>query len=118
MPSQVKRTTQSSGGVLSEVTNTLGCIHPGAGAACTVVAGRRYFPFVSQTEESGNDLNGAALPTVTSTYSGYDLYGNVGTVTVSTGDGYSKVTTNTYTNDVTNWFLGRLTRSTVLSTIP
>jgi len=63
-------------------------------------------------------VNGAVLPTVTMTYSGLDLYGNVGTITVSTSDSYSKTTTNTYTNDVPNWLLGRLTRSSVQSTVP
>jgi hypothetical protein len=37
---------------------------------------------------------------------------------VSTPDGFSKTTTNTYTNDATNWYLGRLTGATVTSTTP
>ncbi|MFY9314851.1 MAG: hypothetical protein WAO95_04750 [Burkholderiales bacterium] len=117
MVQQVKRTSPGSV-VLSRTDSTPGCLNPANGSACTVAAGNRYFPFVSQTVETGKDLNGAALPTVTTTYAGYDLYGNVGAVTVSTNDGHSKLTTNTYTNDTTNWFLGRLTRSTVQSTTP
>jgi hypothetical protein len=39
-------------------------------------------------------------------------------VAVSTGDGYSKTTTNTFLNDAANWLLGRLTRSTVQSVTP
>jgi hypothetical protein len=31
----------------------------------------------------------------------------------STLDGFSKTPTNTYANDVTNWYLGRLTRASV-----
>jgi phage-related protein len=74
--------------------------------------------------ESSYDLNGRALPSVTTTTS-YDChstptacYGNATQITVSTGDGYSKTTTNTYNNDATNWHLGRLIRSTVTSTTP
>jgi len=39
-------------------------------------------------------------------------------IVVSTPDGYSKTTTNTYTNDATNWYLGRLTGASVTSTTP
>jgi hypothetical protein len=115
-PSSVKK-TQSSGAVLGETTNTYACTNPATGAPCTVAAGNRYFPFASQSVETGNDLNGAALPTVTTT-TAYDNYGNATSVVVSTGDGYSKTTTNTFANDVANWFLGRLTRSTVQSVTP
>jgi hypothetical protein len=116
LPSVVKK-TQTSGSVLSEATNTFSCINPATGSACAVAAGNRYFPFTSQSVESGNDLNGAALPTVTTT-TAYDNFGNATSVVVSTGDGYSKTTTNTFANDVANWFLGRLTRSTVQSVTP
>jgi hypothetical protein len=116
LPSVVKK-TQTSGSVLGEATNTFSCINPATGSACAVAAGNRYFPFTSQSVESGNDLNGAALPTVTTT-TAYDNFGNATSVVVSTGDGYSKTTTNTFANDVANWFLGRLTRSTVQSVTP
>jgi hypothetical protein len=82
-----------------------------------VAAGKRYFPYAAQSVESGNDLNGAALPTVTTTTQ-YDEFGNATQVTVDTGDGYSKSTTNVYVNDVPNWLLGRLKSSTVQSTVP
>jgi hypothetical protein len=39
-------------------------------------------------------------------------------VSVSTPDGFSKTTSNTYTNDPTTWYLGRLTRATVTSVAP
>jgi hypothetical protein len=117
LPSRVTKTSSSV--VLSEVTNTYGCMNPATGAAsCTVAAGNRYFPYVAQSVEVPKDLNGAVLPTVTTTNAAPDQYGNFPTITVSTSDGFSKVTTNTYTNDTTNWFLGRLTRSTVQSTAP
>ena len=116
LPSLVKK-TQSSGAVLSQTANAFSCTNPASGAACTVAAGNRYFPYVSQSVETGNDLNGAALPTVTTTNQ-YDIYGNATSVVVSTGGGYSKTTSNIFTNDVPNWILGRLTRSTVQSTAP
>ena len=79
-----------------------------------------YFPYVSQSVESANDLNGAALPTVTSSTQ-YDVYGNPTNIAVTTGEGYSKTTANYYytpTIDANHWFLGRLRRSTVTSVIP
>ncbi len=109
--------TQPSSAILNQVTNTYSCTNPTTGAACAVAAGNRYFPFVSQSVETSNDLNGALLPTVTTT-TVYDAYGNPISIVASTGDGYSKTTTNTYTNDTTNWFLGRLTRSQVTSVTP
>jgi hypothetical protein len=117
MPS-LARKSQSSGAMLSEVTNTYLCINPANGAACAVAIGNRYFPFLSQSLETGNDLNAAPLPTVTTTMQYGDGFGNATSVVVSTGDGYSKTTTNVYNNDTTNWLLGRLKNSTVQSTIP
>ena len=117
LPSSVRK-TQSSGAMLSQVTNTYSCADPSSGAACTEGTGNRYFPYLAQSVETGNDLNGAALPTVTTTKGNLDLYGNAGLITVSTDDGYGRTTTNTYANDAANWLLGRLTRSTVSSTSP
>ena len=116
MASLVRR-TQGSGALLSEATNTFGCMDPATGAACAIAAGARYFPHVSQSVETANDLNGAPHPPVT-TVTQYDLFGNAQSVSVSTADGYSKVTTNMFANDVPNWLLGRLMRSTVQSTAP
>jgi hypothetical protein len=80
-------------------------------------AGAPYRVSLSQTVSSGSDLDGTALPTVTSANQ-YDAYGNATQVVVSTPDGFSKTTVNTYTNDTTNWFLGRLTGATVTSVSP
>jgi hypothetical protein len=71
-----------------------------------------------QTIEESNDLNGAPFPTVTTTYSNPDSHGNVQDILVSTPDGYSKASHNVFTNNTANWFLGRLIRSQVTSTIP
>jgi hypothetical protein len=107
--------TGSPSVVLKNASYVYGCTNPANGSACSVAPGNRYFPFVSQAVESGNDLDGAALPTVT-TSTQYDSHGNATTVAVSTGDGHSKMTTNVYTNDVPSWLLGRLKSSTVQST--
>jgi hypothetical protein len=116
LPSLVKK-AQSSGAVLSQATNTYSCTNPATGAACTVAVGNRYFPYLSQSLETGNDLNGGALPTVTTTTQ-YDSYGNATSVAVNTGDGYSKTTSSIYVNDTANWLLGRLRSTTVTSTAP
>lgn len=73
---------------------------------------------LAQMVERAYELNGSLVTTVTTTNSNIDAFGNVGTVTVSSADGFSKTTTNTYTNDSANWLLGRLTRAQLTSTIP
>ena len=65
---------------------------------------------------ASNDLNGTAFPTTTTTYT-YDSYGNALTVNVSVTGGSSKDTTNTYNNDTTNWYLGRLLTTSVNSIV-
>jgi hypothetical protein len=112
------RKSQDSGAALGETTHACSCTNPATGSACTVAAGNRYFPFVSQSVESGNDLNGAALPTVTTTIQ-YDGFGNPTSIAVSTPDGHARTTTNTFVPpDTVNWVLGRPARSTMQSTSP
>lgn len=82
-----------------------------------VPGGTIYSVGLQQSIDSSRDLDGSTLPTVTTNYT-YDAYGNPLTVVVTTPDGASKTTTNTYTNDAVNWLLGRLTKSTVTSTLP
>jgi hypothetical protein len=78
-----------------------------------------YQVTVQETIAESWDLDGSAIPTSTTTYQ-YDSYGNPIQIATSTLDGFSKTTTNTYTNNTTapNWFLGRLTNATVTSTTP
>src|SRR5579872_580285 len=57
-----------------------------------------YQVSLSQNVSSGADLEGSAMPTVT-TSNQYDAFGNATQVVVSASDGYSKTTNNTYTND-------------------
>ncbi|MEH2503403.1 hypothetical protein V1290_002214 [Bradyrhizobium sp. AZCC 1578] len=93
---------------LSTTTNTYGS---------TSLGGTRYQVFLTQSQTTKNDLDGTAVPTATTSYQ-YDAYNNATQVTVATSDGYSKTTNNSYTNDTTNWFLGRLTGSTVTAQAP
>lgn len=72
---------------------------------------------LTKSEATGADLNGAVLPKVT-TENSYDVYNNATVVVVTTADGNKKTSTNTYTNDETNWILGRLTRTTVTNYSP
>jgi hypothetical protein len=115
--SQTKLSGAGNSGLLSQTTYSYGCLNPKSGAVCAITPGNGYFPYVTQSLQSSWDLNGATLPIVTTTNQ-FDQYGNATQVTVGTGDGYSKTTTNQYLNDTTHWYLGRLTRSQVQSTTP
>jgi Insecticide toxin TcdB middle/N-terminal region/Salmonella virulence plasmid 65kDa B protein/FG-GAP-like repeat len=76
-----------------------------------------YRVSVSQNVAQSADLDTTGVPTVT-TSNQYDAFGNATQVAVSTPDGFSKTTVNTYTNDTTHWLLGRLTAATVTSVAP
>lgn len=123
LPSQLKR-TRADNGVISQVDNTVACKDFDADPdVCAVAAGKRYFPYVSLSDELVNDLNGAFI-NKNRTTNAFDIHGNATQIVVTTlnadntATGYSKTTTNTFVNDTTNWILGRLTRATVLSTTP
>lgn len=84
------------------------------------------FPFVLQSVDKTYDLKSAAsdppLSTVT-TDNQYDTYGNPTSIKTTTTElantiGWIKTVTNTYTNDGTQWILGRLTRAQVTSQLP
>ena len=121
LPILVKKSLTGGGnnGVLSEISNSYNCNDPVSSTAtpCVVGAGKRYFVYANQSVESGWDYNGAALPVIT-TKTEYDNWGNATKVDVSTSDGYAKKTVNTYSNDSSNWYLGRLLKSLVESTAP
>lgn len=81
------------------------------------------FPFLSQSVESGRDLDGSVLPTVTTRhqYAGTPQYGDPTRIEVAVSDGSSKVTVNEYAPADTSagkWILGRLTKATVTNTSP
>ena len=119
-------TRLTGAGVLKRSTNNPACKIPLNGTACAVAPGNRYFPYIASTQEDSWDLNGTAFPSVTSsTDYGLDpvangqFYGDVSTMTVSTSDGASKRTDNTYyPADTANWILGRLKQASVTSVSP
>lgn len=76
-----------------------------------------FFPYLSRRVVESKDLNGTVMPTATSTYT-YDTYGNATQIVNSTSDGASQTTNSTYTNNATNWYLGRLSSSTVTNVTP
>jgi predicted secreted protein len=106
-----------NGGVLRSRTTTPECIDHITGGGCVVRPLGIYLPYTRKVVESNWDLNGAALPVTTTTQS-FDRWGNTTNVISMTNGGYSKTTVNTYLNDETNWFIGRVTNSTVTVTIP
>jgi hypothetical protein len=103
----------------SQATSTYQFSNASSAATVSAPSGSSapYRVSVSQSVASSSDLDSSALPTVTTTFR-YDSFGNPTQVVASTPDGASKTTTNTYTNDATNWFLGRLTGASVTSTLP
>jgi hypothetical protein len=120
MPSQIKESLPGSGngGVLKLTNNAYGCLNPANGVACAVGAGNHYFPYLSQSVESAWDLNGAALPVVT-TNNSFDNYGELTQTSTGTSDSYCKATSNVYLPVTgSTWMVGRLARSTVSSKTP
>jgi len=123
-------TSQSNYKNLSHVTNIYKCFVPLTDASnevaldCSIFSGKRFFPYVSQTDTEAWDLDGSPLPKTTTTLSDFDGFGNAKTVLTKTlnGDGsatdYSKKVSNTYYSDATKWLLGRLVKSEVTATGP
>jgi Salmonella virulence plasmid 65kDa B protein/FG-GAP-like repeat len=90
-----------------------------ANAPITTGTAISQFPYLSQSVEQNFELINTGTPiNTTTTTNQYDTYGNATQISVNSGDGYIKTTTNVYNNDSTNWFLGRLLKSTVTSTSP
>ena len=88
-----------------------------ASLSAPTLTGAPYRVSVSQSVAQSADLDGSVIPTATTSYQ-YDTYGNATQVVVSTPDGFSKTTANTYTNDAARWLLGRLNASSVTSVAP
>ncbi len=91
--------------------------------------GSVYRTVQKQSEQESWELNnwadpGTKLPRTRTDMTGWDSFGNVGTVVVTTYDGPSggaghvKTTVNNYVNETTQWLLGRLTASMVTSQAP
>lgn len=122
-------TTQSTGSGTSwnnlSLTNTAyGCTLLNGGSNCPVAAGNRYFVYPSQVDTQSWDLDGTALPRTRVENSNPDLFGNLRSSTTSllNADGspteYSKRVTNTYYNDESKWYIGRLVKSVVETSSP
>jgi hypothetical protein len=107
-------------GLVANETKTLGSLTLSSTTNAydvTDLGGTRKQISLRQSQAESKDLDGSALPSVTSTYQ-YDTYGNATQITVASSDGYSKTTTNAYNNDTANWLLGRLATATVNSIAP
>ncbi len=71
--------------------------------------GRTVFPYLRRTQSRRYELGGAFVSATTTSFSGYDEYGNVGTVeTLSEDDhrDFSRVAHYEYLNDRERWLLG------------
>jgi hypothetical protein len=108
---------KGNGGLLKQVVHSYDCMDFVSASGCLVGIGRRYFPFVNRTVESGWDLDGTTFPVVR-TDSQYDSFGNATNIAISSSDGYVKTTFNTFSNDTQTWKLGRLTSATATNTKP
>ena len=85
----------------------------------TSANGKVHFPHVTTSSEKSYERDGTLVSTITTANSGYDDYGNLGQIEVTTtaaGESFKKLSTNVYENDITKWHLGRLTNSEVLHT--
>ena len=108
--SKIRRTEQRQpdGTLISEVDNTLMIQDHGFGV---------HFSYVGESVAKRYELDGSLVSTVT-TLTDYDDHGNVSSLSVDYGEGFTETTTNIYDDDLDNWFLGRLTRTEVTKTAP
>jgi RHS repeat-associated protein len=110
-----KRTLGST--VLSDTINSYGTV------PAVPVTGTPTFVYLKTTTISANEVDNTALPgsTITHLYPdgspGYDAYGNPTYIQTNLTDLSSKTTINAYSNDPTNWIIGRLTNTTVTSVV-
>ncbi len=76
-----------------------------------------YFPHVTQSISEDYEIDGTLITTATTTKS-FDGFGNTLQIDINHSDGHTETTVNTFTNDTTNWFLGRLTQAEVTKQAP
>jgi hypothetical protein len=125
LPLSMERRT-SGNGLLTQIINTWD------NGLNTAVSPQYHAPTLKQKVESTYELasSGTGAPIVTTTSCNtYDGYGNPTTLAVwsaavdcaalpaKTGK-HVKETSNSYTNDLVNWYLGRLTGSVITNTTP
>jgi len=78
---------------------------------------RRFIIHKLGSDESSYQLDGQLISTISTAYD-YDDYGNATSVTVSSNDGYKKVTNSVYLNNTDLWHLGRLQSTIITNTTP
>ncbi len=113
-----------NGLLLSRLTHV--SVSENLGAAGEYAANQRRFLYSQKTIQEAWDLDGTALPTTTTLVEFEEprqvvskQWGNPTRTTVSTSDGLSTVTTNTYEAAAEpTWTLGRLKQTTTASTRP
>jgi len=112
----------SSVGGHSSVVYLVKCKEP-SGVSCTYAPGHSYFPYIEEEQVDSYDLNDTMLNKGT-TVTVYDNFGNPTKVTTTvnstsnTATAFTTTTVNEYLNDTSNWFIGRLKRSTVTKATP
>jgi hypothetical protein len=75
------------------------------------------FPYVTRNIQKLYELDGSFVKSNFTDYQ-YDSYGNQTQAVTTSHDGFIKTTTNQYSNDTTNWILGRLVRTSVSVNTP
>ena len=107
----VPNSTGGVGTLLGTVTNTLTSVPASDNGAA--------FPYVgTSVVQPYEPSTGHALPSSTSNLT-FDGWGQLTQATVSTSDGFSQTTTNSYLPvDTTNWYLGRLQQTKVSRSSP
>ena len=111
--------------LLSKLTNSYQHIQTHSGSETVATHPGVLFPYANQVVKENYELNTGGLVSTITTTQNYDSFGNPTDITVtSEGDdadgnpeSYVTQTTNTYTNDTSNWYLGRLTRTDVTNTL-
>ncbi|MBL4621078.1 MAG: RHS repeat protein [Immundisolibacteraceae bacterium] len=82
---------------------------------------KTHFPFIAQSLDASYELPGVLgncqVNEVTQT-SQYDDYGNLTDQLVTTSDGFTTHNVNQFTNNTTDWHLGRLSQSSVTKSAP
>jgi hypothetical protein len=113
----VDSATKTLGGqMLNQTTSTYQVRNSNEGAwvSAPTVAAAPYRVSLASSYDASWDLDGTWASSLYTAYQ-YDAFGNPTQIAAWTGDGASKMTVNTYSNDTVNWFLGRLVRATVTS---
>jgi hypothetical protein len=120
----ISRTTN----IYCDTRATAGADASATSAAPCASTAKLQRPYLYKSTEEGWDLNGAALPTVTTT-NAFNSDGDPTRIEVTTtgtalnglAQTFTKVTTNLYQDDIISddlWILGRLKQATVQSTVP